>query len=266
MFLGKVQVLWNNRVSSSYYKIGLNCSEDLSAAMPGQFVMIRLTSGIMPLLRRPFSVHNVKDNKTNGKYIEILYDVVGEFTGRLSEIKAGEWLDIMGPLGKGFVLNKNYSKIFIVAGGIGVAPMFFLSSYLVEKQNVDSLSIKIFLGARTKECVLCRDDFFNYGLEIITATDDGSEGEPCFITNSVETALAQSRPEIIFACGPLGMLQSLAGIAQKYEVPCQVSMESLMACGIGACLGCALEGNDKNSYLHVCKDGPVFDSRDIKFG
>ncbi|MBU4010869.1 MAG: dihydroorotate dehydrogenase electron transfer subunit, partial [Proteobacteria bacterium] len=223
------------------------------------------TSGIMPFLRRPFSVHNVTGKNNNGQCIDILYEVVGEFTGRLSEIRAGEWVDIMGPLGKGFALTENCSKIFIVAGGIGVAPMFFLSSYIIEKKHVDSLDIKVFLGARTKECILCRDDFYNLGLEIIVTTDDGSEGEPCFITSSVEAALAQSRPEIIFACGPLGMLKSVARIALKYGVPCQVSMESLMACGIGACLGCALEGNDESKYLHVCKDGPVFDACDIKF-
>lgn len=265
MFLGKVQVLWNKRLGSSYYKIGLNCGTDLFAAKPGQFVMIRLTSGIKPFLRRPFSVHGITGTKDDGRCIEILYEAVGEFTGRLLEIKAGEWLDIMGPLGKGFTLTENYSRIFIVAGGIGVAPMLFLGSYLIEKKHVDSLRIKVFIGARTKECILCRDDFYNLGLDVIVATDDGSEGNPCFITSSVEAALTESRPEIIFACGPLEMLKSVAGIAHVYGVPCQVSMESVMACGIGACLGCALEGNDESRYLHVCKDGPVFDTRDIKF-
>lgn len=265
MFLGKAQVRWNKKIGSSYYKIGLDCDTGLSAALPGQFVMLRLASGIVPFLRRPFSVHNITDNDDGGKCIEILYETVGEFTGRLSEIKAGELIDVMGPLGKGFDLAHDYSKIFIVAGGIGVAPMRYLSSYLIEKKRVNPLNLKIFVGARTKECILCRDDFYNIGLEVIITTDDGSCGEACFITKSVESALAESRPEIIFACGPNEMLKSLAVIANKHKVTCQVSMESLMACGIGACLGCALEGKDNTRYLHVCKDGPVFDAIDLKF-
>ncbi|MFH2047685.1 MAG: dihydroorotate dehydrogenase electron transfer subunit [Pseudomonadota bacterium] len=265
MFLGKVQVRWNKKIGPSYYKIGLDCGTDLSVALPGQFVMLRLTSVITPFLRRPFSVHNITENNDSGKCLEILYESVGEFTGRLSEIKADELIDVMGPLGKGFDLAQNYSKIFIVAGGIGVAPMRYLSSYLIEKKHVNPFDIKIFHGARTKECILCRDDFDNLGLEVMVTTDDGSCGEACFITKSVESALAESCPEVIFACGPPEMLKSLAVIANEHEVPCQVSMESLMACGIGACLGCALEGKDNTRYLHVCKDGPVFDAIDLKF-
>lgn len=261
MFSGKVRILWNRRVGSSYYKIGLKCGNALIDARPGQFVMLRLDGWTSPLLRRPFSIHRIIEGE---KGIEILYRVVGECTGRLAEVKDGEWVDIMGPLGKGFSLPENFDRIFIVAGGIGIAPMLFLSTYILEKKMTDSSGIKVFLGARSKEDLLCRDDFLNLGLDVMITTDNGSEGEGCLITTPVEAALKEKRPEVIYACGPSGMLKCLAGIAETYKVPCQISTESVMACGIGVCLGCAIEGKDEGGYLHVCMDGPVFDSRDIK--
>ncbi|MDP3285981.1 MAG: dihydroorotate dehydrogenase electron transfer subunit [Desulfobacterales bacterium] len=262
MFSGKVGILWNRRVGSSYYKIGLKCGNNLIAARPGQFVMLRIDGRTSPMLRRPFSIHRIIESE---KGIEILYRVVGEFTGRLSEVKDGEWVDIMGPLGKGFSLPENFGRIFIVAGGIGVAPLLFLSIHILEKKMAGPSDIKVFLGARSKEDLLCRDDFLNLGLDVMITTDDGSEGKTCLITNPVEVALKEKRPGVIYACGPSGMLKCLAGIAEIYKVPCQISTESVMACGIGACLGCAIEGKDESRYLHVCIDGPVFDSRDIKF-
>ena len=261
MVMEKVQVLWNKKLSVSYYRIGLNCSRNFFSARPGQFVMLRLTDRTSPLLSRPFSVHRIIKGE---KGIEILYRVVGEFTGRLSEVKDGEWVDITGPLGNGFSLPENIGRIFIVAGGIGVAPMLFLSTHILENKMAGSSDIKVFLGARSKEDLLCRDDFLNLGLDVMITTDDGSEGETCLITIPVEVALKEKRPEVICACGPSGMLKCLAGIAETYEVPCQISTESVMACGIGACLGCAIEGKDEGGYLHVCMDGPVFDSREIK--
>jgi dihydroorotate dehydrogenase electron transfer subunit len=261
MITEKVRILWNRCVGSSYYKIGLKCGNELITAKPGQFVMLRLPGRASPLLRRPFSIHGIIE----GEGIEILYRVVGECTGRLAEAKEGEWVDIMGPLGRGFSLPENSCGIFIVAGGIGVAPMLFLSKYILEKKTACSTGVKVFLGAGSKEDLLCRDDFLNLGLEVTVTTDDGSEGEACFITNPVEAAVKEKRPEVICACGPPGMLKCLAGIAETYNVPCQVSMESVVACGIGACLGCAVGGKDESRYLHVCMDGPVFDSREIMF-
>ncbi|RPH51635.1 MAG: dihydroorotate dehydrogenase electron transfer subunit [Desulfobacteraceae bacterium] len=261
MITEKVRILWNKHVGSSYYKIGLKCGYELIAAKPGQFVMLRFEERTLPLLRRPFSIHGIIE----GEGVEILYRVVGGFTGRLSEVKDGEWIDIMGPLGKGFFPPENSGGIFIVAGGIGVAPMLFLSKYILEKKMASSSGMRVFLGAGSKEDLLCRDDFSRLGLEVVVTTDDGSDGEACLITNPVEAAVREKRPGIIYACGPPGMLKCLAGIAEKYEVPSQISMESVMACGIGACLGCAVEGKDESRYLHVCVDGPVFDSRDIKF-
>ncbi len=261
MFLEKAQVLWNKKISSRYFKMGLKCSDSFYGAKPGQFVMLRIDNRIAPLLRRPFSIYRIIEGK---KGVEILYRVVGECTGILSEIMEGESVDILGPLGNGFFLPKKDERVFIVAGGIGVAPLVFLSSYLVGEKGFAASSIKVFLGARSKEDLLCRDDFTSLGLEVAITTDDGSEGKTCVVTSPVEAALKKTRPDVIYACGPSGMMKCLAGIAEYYGVACQISLETVMACGFGACLGCAVEANDESKYLHVCKDGPVFDSRDVK--
>jgi len=262
MFLEKAQVLWNKRLSPLYFKIGLKWSGSFHDAKPGQFVMLRIDDRIAPLLRRPFSIYKIIEGKNA---LEILYRVVGECTGMLSEMREGESVDILGPLGNGFSLPKKSGKVFIVAGGIGVAPLVFLSSHLVGEKGFAASNIKVFLGARSKDDLLCRDDFLSLGLEVAVTTDDGSDGETCLITSPVEAALKKTRPDIIYACGPSGMMKCLADMAEDYGVACQISMETLMACGFGACLGCAVESKDESKYLHVCKDGPVFDSRDIRF-
>ena len=262
MFLEKGQVLWNKRLSSSYYKMGLKCSGSFYDAKPGQFVMLRIEDRIAPLLRRPFSIYRIIEGK---KGLEVLYKVVGECTSILSGIREGKRVDILGPLGNGFPLPKKNGKVFIVAGGIGVAPLVFLSSHLVGEKGFAASNIKVFIGARSKDDLLCRDNFLSLGLEVAVTTDDGSEGETCMITSPVEVALKKTRPDVIYACGPSGMMKCLVDMAKDYEVACQLSMESVMACGFGACLGCAVESKDESKYLHVCKDGPVFDSRDVKF-
>jgi len=262
MFLEKAQVLWNKKISSAYFKMGLKCSGSFYDAKPGQFVMLRIADRIAPLLRRPFSIYRMIEGN---KGVEILYRVVGACTGILSEIREGESVDILGPLGNGFSLPKKEGGVFIVAGGIGVAPLVFLSSYLVGEKGFETSTITVFLGARSKDDLLCRDDFSSLGLEVTVTTDDGSEGETCMITNPVEAALKKTRPGVIYACGPSGMMKCLAGMAEDYGVACQISLETVMACGFGACLGCAVESKDENKYLHVCKDGPVFDSREIRF-
>ena len=262
MFLERGQVLWNKKLSSSYFKMGLKWNGSLYDVKPGQFVMLRIDDRTTPLLRRPFSIYRIIEAK---KGLEILYRVVGECTGILSGIRDGECVDILGPLGNGFSLPKKNGRIFIVAGGIGVAPLVFLCSYLVEEKGFAASNIKVFLGARSKDDLLCRDDFSSLGLEVIITSDDGSEGETCMITNPVEASLKKARPDVIYACGPSGMMKCLSQMAGDYGVACQISMETVMACGFGACLGCAVASKHEDKYLHVCKDGPVFDSRDIIF-
>ncbi len=263
MFQQKAQILWNEAVGPQVYRIGLSCPSGFGRAKPGQFVMLRISEGVEPLLRRPFSIHQPIVQGTRIVGIELLYKVVGKGTHILAGRRQGETLDIVGPLGSAFRRPPGAKKIFIVAGGMGVAPMVYLAQHLI-KDGVHAEDCRVFLGGRRRDELLCVDDFAAAGLSVHTTTDDGSAGDQCFVTHPVEIALAGGPPDIVFACGPLEMLSCVIGIIDAHKVACQVSIESMMACGMGACLGCAVTARDKkNHYYHVCLDGPVFDAVSI---
>ena len=152
------KVLWNRALGNAYCKIGLECRRGMSRLKPGQFVMLRISGGVDPLLRRPFSIHKpiVSDGRVTG--IEILYKIVGKGTHLLAGFKPGDSLDILGPLGSAFLLPENARRIFIVAGGIGIAPMVFLASHLLNS-GVSADDVTVFVGGRTKDDLLCLDDF-----------------------------------------------------------------------------------------------------------
>ena len=272
----KTKVLWNKELAPSYYRIGFKCNK-YSSAKPGQFIMVRFADQINPLLRRPFSIHRlisrdqgsgirgqesgIRDGAIDG--IEVLYKVVGKCTKKLSMCVEGDIIDIIGPLGNGFITLDNYNNVFIVAGGVGVAPMLFLASYL--QKNTDLSKCTVFLGSRSKHDLLCKDDFLRLGMKVLIATEDGSAGRKGLVTDILETSIKENRPDIIYGCGPTAMLKSLALMSEMHSIPCRVSIETIMACGIGACLGCAVESKKTpEKYLHACLDGPVFDAKAIK--
>jgi len=267
MFQDKVQVLWNTRLGPDYYRIGMVCHDGYSHAMPGQFVMLRLPDRSTPLLRRPFSIHRrfKTDSGTTG--IEVLYQVVGETTRALSTVGKGGLVDLIGPLGRGFTISGDCRKVCIVGGGVGVAPLLFLADVLVETRVTPEF-VTVFIGGRSEHDLLCGEDFTQLGMPVVTTTDDGSAGDQCLVTHPLEQAVRATRPDIIYACGPTGMLVCVAGIAEAFDVPCQVSVEAMMACGMGACLGCAVESRgdavDSERVLHACLDGPVFDTKKLK--
>lgn len=251
-------ILYNDALSPGYWRLGLATGSGYVDARPGQFVMVRLEDGDFPLLRRPFSIHRLMVEGAAANRIEVLYRVIGRGTRILSGLRPGQAVDLLGPLGRGFRIPETARRIDVAAGGIGVAPMPFLFEHL--KAQLDLSACRVFLGGRTRQDLLCRDDFEAMGVRVIPTTDDGSDGDQCLLTHPLETAVRQTPPDLIAACGPMGMLACVAGIARSTGVACQVSLESAMACGIGACLGCAVQPASKNAhYLHVCKDGPVFD-------
>lgn len=265
MFEQQVTVLFNQQIGPAYYKIGLACAEYFSMAKAGQFVMLRVGRQSRPLLRRPFSIHNLilANGVTQG--LEVLYKVVGEGTAVLARQKPGDIVDILGPLGSGFVIPRQARRIYFVAGGIGVAPLILLAEQL-GRRHPDLSDCRAFIGGRSKADLLCGDDFARLGVAVQTTTDDGSAGDQCLVTHPLEAALEQVKPDIIAACGPMEMLACIVGITEKYRVPCQVSIETRMACGMGACLGCAVEGRQRpDRYLHACLDGPVFEAAELKF-
>jgi dihydroorotate dehydrogenase electron transfer subunit len=259
-----VEVLANIPVGTGYYRIRLSCHGQYGWARPGQFVMVRFPEKVDPLLPRPFSIHRLIKQAGVTIGLELLYKVVGKGTQALSLRQPGDYLSLTGPLGRGFAVPADFAHIKIVAGGIGVAPMIFFLDYLNEQKHVLD-NIEVFLGGRSKADLLCLDQFVTFGVPVHMTTDDGSSGDQCLVTDPLAIAVVENRPDIIFACGPMEMLACVAGIADKNGVACQVSIETMMACGMGACLGCAVAGRKSpDKYLHACLNGPVFDTRELK--
>lgn len=249
----------NQPETPSCFRLSIAC-DGFSSAQPGQFVTLHLPGTLTPLLRRPFSIHRQTASGTQITGIEILYKVVGDFTRALTKLKPGDGIDILGPLGNGFKVLPQFEKIILVGGGIGIAPLMFLAESLAKTGN-DLSGSTACLGGRTAEDVLRPLVFQSVGLAVRVTTDDGSAGTQGLVTGSLENCLAEGLPDRIYACGPMPMLRAVADIANKKNLPCELSVETIMACGLGACLGCAINKNETTGkYQHVCINGPVFDS------
>jgi dihydroorotate dehydrogenase electron transfer subunit len=253
-------IIENQEVCSGYYRMRIACSRVFKYAVPGQFVMIRSPGQTTPLLSRPFSIHDVIIEESGTVSVDILYKIVGVGTLKLSQIPPGDQIDVLGPLGRGFSIRDDYKQIYMVAGGIGIAPFVFLGKHLIHK-GIQSGQITLFIGGQTSGDLLCLGIFEGMGLDLQLTTDDGSSGQQSLVTKPLEAAFAKARPDIIYACGPVPMLREVMKLTKQSNIPCQVSIETMMACGMGACLGCAVEQTKtQNTYLHACKDGPVFDA------
>jgi dihydroorotate dehydrogenase electron transfer subunit len=262
--LSATQILSNREICPGYFRMRIACDQVYQDAMPGQFVMVRLTGQASPLLRRPFSIHDLIFEENRVTSFDILYKIIGAGTEALSMSSVGDVLDVLGPLGRGFSTRGDFRHVHMVAGGIGVAPLVFLTNHLV-RQGLSSSQITLFIGGRSCGDLLCLEIFEQLGIQITVTTDDGSAGDQCLVTQPLGQALRQQKPEIIFACGPMPMLREVMAISRKDGIPCQVSIETMMACGMGACLGCAVENRDSpEKYLHTCMDGPVFEAGRIK--
>lgn len=258
------EVLWNKEVAPLYFNMGLAGNDKYSVATPGQFVMLHSGSRLSALLRRPFSIHRLnRNNDGSVQSIEILYKVVGKSTRLFSELREGSRIELLGPLGKGFDVSQKYKRIFLAGGGIGIAPMIFLAM-MIKQRGIDCSEYMCFIGGRSKDDILCTDDFEGAGILSRISTDDGSAGEKGLITDLLVQAINEKKPDIIYACGPHPMLKAVSLLAQKNDIRCQLSIETMMACGMGACLGCAVEGTEHSGkYKHACVDGPVFNAEDI---
>ncbi len=246
------------------YKVGLNAPEEYAGARPGQFVMLRLAGQTVPLLGRPFSIHRLV--KTNGGTtgFEVLFKVVGPFTAMLSRCAPGDLVEVAGPLGAGCFDVRRADRVFLAAGGIGAAPMPFLAE-AIRARNGMKTAATVFIGGRSAADILCRADFEALGMDVRVTTEDGGAGEKGLVTDAMRREADRRRPDVIYACGPPGMLRAVAALAAARAVPCQIAVETIMACGVGACLGCAVENAvHPETYLHVCKDGPVFDAGAVR--
>ncbi|MDR1891783.1 MAG: dihydroorotate dehydrogenase electron transfer subunit, partial [Oscillospiraceae bacterium] len=190
-----------------------------------------------------------------------IYEVRGEGTAILSGLKAGEGLDILAPLGRGFRLN-NVKKVLLIGGGIGVPPLLGVARQHCRLSGIEAEAV---LGFRTKSAAILLEDFSKTVQAVHVATDDGTLQAHGTVTDTVRSRLEKVRFDLICACGPTPMLKTVAALAEEFSVACQVSLEERMACGVGACLVCACALKGKKQYAHVCKDGPVFDYMEVVF-
>jgi dihydroorotate dehydrogenase electron transfer subunit len=253
------EIVFNEVVADSTYLMGLNAPEIVAAAAPGQFVMIRVGPVLDPLLRRPFSICGIMQKEI----LLILYKVVGRGTALMAEAEKGDQMRVLGPLGRGFFRPRPENKPLLVAGGIGIAPLFFLAQTLGE-ENLEFLT-----GYRNAAEIVPFEKIGLKGLNTVVATDDGSAGHRGFVSDLLESRLEkQAWDPAIYACGPTAMLQQVAAVSLEKDIPCEMSLESFMACGIGACQGCAVKSSDQIdlNYHLICREGPIFSARAIDWG
>ncbi|MCL5094241.1 MAG: dihydroorotate dehydrogenase electron transfer subunit [Patescibacteria group bacterium] len=248
------KIVTNQELTRDYFVMTLNCPKISALARPGQFVNIHVLENTDPLLRRPISIYDIDKSKGT---IKILYFIKGKGTNILKNKKEEEILSVTGPHGNGFVVHPDSKNILLVGGGFGTAPLAFLAKEIKEK------NIFTAIGGRTKDLIFCEKDFKDSGAKVFISTEDGSYGEKGLVTENIIKILNQNKIDEIFTVGPSLMMKAIAEIAKKRNIPCHVSLEERMACGVGACYGCVCK--TKKGYETVCTQGPVFDSGELEW-
>ena len=259
--LDSARVLAIEELTAHDYFLLLEAPRLAAQSSPGQFLHIRVRDSLIPFLRRPFSVAGTSPAEGT---VQIIFRVVGEGTAILSRVKKGSCLTCLGPLGKGFKPSPNSSSAVLLAGGMGVAPLIFLAHMLAKEQKKTVL----FYGTASAAELLPLKRFLPRETEVHLATEDGSSGYHGPVTALFAEALQGGlKPVELFACGPKPMLRTLAGQNREWNFPLQLSLEERMACGLGACQGCAVKirQGKKTSYRMVCHDGPVFDAQEVEW-
>ena len=248
---GRFIIADKKAIAKGIFDMTVLCPEIAAVTQPGQFAQVA-AEGFF--LRRPISICDVDKDKGT---IRLVFEVRGHGTDKISQLAKGALVDIIAPLGKGFTKGK---KAVCIGGGIGTPPMVGIAKEYGENATVIS-------GFRSASAAILQDDFKANGNNAILCTDDGTAGMKGFVTDALSAELAKGKPDIIYACGPMIMLKNITKIAAENGIYCEVSLEQRMACGVGACLVCVCRtvknGEEFNS--HVCKDGPVFDSKEVVF-
>ena len=246
------KVVRQQQIDEGIFDMELSFPKGATLAKPGQFIAMYCNDK-SKLLPRPISICGI--NPTEGT-LRVVYRVAGEGTKEFSEMKAGDTLEVMGPLGNGFTMKNE--KAIIIGGGIGIPPMLELAKQLDAEKTV-------VLGYRTSTFL---KEEFEEVCDVKIATEDGSQGAKGTVSDAIEKYGVEGK--VIYACGPMPMLKALAAYAEEHGMEAQISLEERMACGIGACLGCICKSKTKDHHTNVnntriCKDGPVFDAKEVVF-
>ena len=263
------EILANRMVARDHFLMRVRLPLSFAGPLPGQFVMIRNGGPNGPLLARPLSVFGF-ERRPDHCAMELLYRVVGRGTGLFSRMKPGEALCVLGPLGRGFSIYADVKRIVVVAGGVGIAPLSFLiDEGYGQSLSVEKKELRAYLGAGTEDLLTGRDRLGG-ACDLRICTDDGSLGYRGPVTGLFGEEFREFAAEdtAIYACGPAAMIRELGRLLVNSPLRCEVSIEERMACGVGACLGCAVAVRNAaggREYRRVCHDGPVFDLKKIIF-
>ncbi len=253
----KTRVLKHSHLIGDYQVLTLSAPAIGPLVLPGQFIELLVPQLNDAVLRRPFSIF-----KADSETITILYKVVGKGTRRMRDLSVNEVVNVLGPLGNGFPTTQKESYPVLAAGGYGAAALYLQAENLKNKGTV-------FLGGRNSIDILCVDEFKNLGWDVHIATEDGSMGTTGLITDIFDKWLSErdsSKQAIeLFSCGPEGMLRVMGKRAEINNFTAWISMDRHMACGVGVCLTCVIKKNEPDGWqwARCCKDGPVFESREI---
>ena len=284
MIQHRVPVVENFRMAERTYRLRVADPEIGGRLLPGQFVMLRIPDCTDPLLGRPFALYDTYlDASGSVAGYDLVYLVVGKITTLMSHLKAGDAVEIWGPLGNGFSLTPT-PHLMMVAGGIGQTPFPAVArAFLGLRQygtptpqplnpstpQLDTTHVSVCYGVRSAAFLAGLDDFRTLGVQVAISTDDGSAGHHGFVTDLVKRALAgRNPPTRLMGCGPEPMMHALAETSVAAGVPCELSLETPMACGIGACFSCVAkirQDGDRWDYRRVCVEGPVFDASSVIF-
>ncbi|MCP1225124.1 dihydroorotate dehydrogenase electron transfer subunit [Sebaldella sp. S0638] len=251
-FLDDVKILENREIGKDNYLLRVKMSDGCAVPKAGQFYLLKCRDGAK-ILKRAISLHCVNENE---KILEFVYKITGKGTKEISEYKKDEYINIQGPLGKGFDTGVKDKTAVIIGGGIGLAPLKQLINNIKEGNRIVFIA-----GGRDIEALKILENFDIENVDVRICSDDGSAGEKAFVTELLENYLEKGAADIIYTCGPHIMMEKISEIAEKNNIHCEISMEERMACGVKACVGCSIK--TKTGMKKVCHDGPVFDSKII---
>lgn len=254
-------VISNVEIIRDHKVITFIAPEIAAEARPGHFVNILVSDAFDPFLRKPFSIYTV--DRVSGE-VTVLYSIVGATTRGMSRKRAGDTLDLVGPLG-GTIFAPAADPAthhIMVGGGYGVPPLVFLSREL--HAATDPLKLSFLIGARHKDLLLCEAELHDAGFDTRVSTEDGSRGAKGRVTDVLEPLFQElaGAPAQVYCCGPTPMMRAVGDLSERYNVPCQVSIEVAMPCGMGVCMACVIDTRG-GKRLRSCTDGPVFDSREV---
>ena len=246
------EILKNYSLGDDLWLMDFLAPEIVETSQAGQFVQLKVSTEYDPLLRRPISIF---DLDVNGGNMRLLYKIVGRGTRMMSQLPPGAKIDVMGPLGRGFNLQPPGSRVALVGGGVGIAPLLYLAKQLLSREH----QVALYHGAATAAGLNLDAEFEQLNLNYIYSTDDGSKGYHGRITDLFTAQINRQNCDAVYTCGPEAMMAAVAAHCRQQGLWAELSLETTMACGMGACLGCAcrLKAGDQR-YAKVCQDGPVF--------